>query len=46
MRSIIMYGCEGENREFGDFLVKFVPKVGMREKVRFTIESMECGKND
>jgi len=32
-------GCEGENGSFGDFLASFVPKIGMRRKVRFTIET-------
>jgi len=34
-------GCEGENEEFGEFLVQFVPEVGMRRKVKFTIEALE-----
>jgi len=34
-------GCEGENENFGDFLSKFVPEVGMRRKVKFTIEAQE-----
>ncbi len=34
-------GCEGENKLFGDFLVRFVPQVGMRRKVRFTIETID-----
>lgn len=34
-------GCEGEDKEFGDFLIQFVPKVGMRRKVKFTIEALE-----
>jgi hypothetical protein len=32
-------GCEGEHSEFGDFLTHFVPKIGMRRKVKFTIET-------
>jgi len=32
-------GCEGENESFGDFLSKFVPEIGMRRKVKFTIEA-------
>ena len=32
-------GCEGESNRFGDFLTHFVPEVGMRRKVKFTIES-------
>ncbi len=34
-------GCEGEDREFGDFLAQFVPEVGMKRRVRFTIETLE-----
>ena len=34
-------GCEGENKSFGDFLAQFVPQVGMRRKVRFTIETLD-----
>ena len=34
-------GCEGEDKSFGDFLVSFVPKIGMRQKVRFTIETFD-----
>jgi len=34
-------GCEGDNESFGDFLAQFVPKVGMRRKVKFTIEAIE-----
>ena len=34
-------GCEGENKDFGEFLVQFVSEVGMRRKVRFTIEALE-----
>ena len=37
-------GCEGETNEFGDFLTQFVPKLGMRRKVRFTIETQEKSK--
>ena len=32
-------GCEGENNQFGDFLTQFVPELGMRRKVKFTIET-------
>ncbi len=32
-------GCEGENASFGNFLASFVPKIGMRRKVKFTIET-------
>lgn len=34
-------GCEGENQSFGDFLSKFVPEIGMRRKVKFTIKAIE-----
>lgn len=34
-------GCEGDDENFGDFLSQFVPKTGMRRKVKFTIESLE-----
>jgi len=34
-------GCEGENENFGNFLSQFVPEVGMRRKVKFTIEAQE-----
>jgi len=37
-------GCESatpEDEEFGEFLVQFVPEVGMRRKVKFTIEALE-----
>jgi len=34
-------GCEGEDSEFGDFLTKFVPEIGMKRKVKFTIESTD-----
>jgi len=34
-------GCEGKNKSFGDFLAQFVPQVGMRRKVRFTIETLD-----
>ena len=33
-------GCEGEKDSFGDFLASFVPKLGMKRKVRFTIETV------
>lgn len=38
-------GCEGENASFGDFLASFVPKTGMRKKVKFTIETSKSDKN-
>ncbi len=34
-------GCEGKNESFGDFLAGFVPKIGMRKKARFTIETLD-----
>ena len=37
-------GCESENKKFGDFLSQFVPKIGMRRKVKFTIEAQEEAK--
>ena len=32
-------GCEGDDEKFIDFLTDFVPEVGMRRKVRFTVET-------
>jgi len=37
-------GCEGESEEFTEFLSQFVPEVGMRRKVKFTIEAQEKPK--
>lgn len=34
-------GCEGESNSFGEFLARFVPRVGMRRRVRFTIETLD-----
>lgn len=34
-------GCEGGSEEFVDFIAQFVPELGMRRKVRFTVESDE-----
>jgi hypothetical protein len=34
-------GCEGNNEEFIDFLIQFVPEVGSKRKVTFTVESKE-----
>jgi hypothetical protein len=34
-------GCEGDDEKFGDFLSQFVPEIGMRRKVKFTIEALE-----
>jgi len=38
-------GCEGDDENFGDFLSQFVPEVGMRRKVKFTIESLGKSEN-
>jgi len=32
-------GCEGDDKNFGDLLSQFVPKIGTRRKVKFTIET-------
>lgn len=34
-------GCEGENKDIGDFLTEFVPELGMKRRVKFTVESLE-----
>jgi len=34
-------GCEGEAKSFEDFLLSFVPKIGMRIKVQFTVETFD-----
>ena len=34
-------GCEAEDKSFGDFLASFVPRIGMRQKVRFTVETFD-----
>jgi len=34
-------GCEGNNKEFIDFLTQFVPELGMKRKVTFTVETEE-----
>jgi hypothetical protein len=34
-------GCEGDDKNFGNFLSQFVPEIGMRKKVKFTIETIE-----
>lgn len=39
-------GCEGEDKDFGDFLSQFVPKIGMRQKVKFIIETVDKAKNN
>ena len=33
-------GCEGESASFSDFLVQFVPEVGMKRRVKFIIEDL------
>jgi len=37
-------GCEGDNENFGNFLSQFVPEIGMRRKVKFTIKVLEKPK--
>lgn len=37
-------GCQGKNKNFGDFLSQFVPKLGTQRKVKFTIETLEKPK--
>jgi len=37
-------GCEGESKEFGNFLSQFVPENGMKRKVKLTIEALEGPK--
>ena len=34
-------GFEGEKQSFGDLLASIVPKIGMKKKVRLTIEILE-----
>jgi len=34
-------GCEGDNEDFGNFLSQFVPEMGTRRKVSFTIKALE-----
>jgi hypothetical protein len=34
-------GCMGDSEKFINFLAKFVPKLGMQRKVKFTVESIE-----
>ncbi len=34
-------GCEGENESFEEFLVSFVPEIGMKRKVKFTVETLD-----
>jgi hypothetical protein len=38
-------GCEGKDKNFGDFLSRFVPEIGMKRKVKFTIETQGEPKN-
>ena len=37
-------GCESNKEEFIDFITRFVPKLGMKRKVKFTIEAEEESK--
>lgn len=37
-------GCEGDDDNFGDFLSQFVPDIGTRRKVEFTVEALEDPK--
>ena len=39
-------GCEGESENFGDFLSQFVPNIGMKRKVKFTIEEIDINKEE
>ncbi|MGC9309781.1 MAG: hypothetical protein ACP5D2_03760 [Candidatus Nanoarchaeia archaeon] len=34
-------GCEGDEEAFIEFLTQFVPKIGMKRKVKFTVETKE-----
>ena len=34
-------GFEGEKQSFGDLLASIVPKIGMKKKVRLTIEILD-----
>jgi hypothetical protein len=35
-------GCEGDDSgDFGNFLTQFVPEIGMRKRVIFTVETKE-----
>ena len=34
-------GCKGDDEQFIDFLVQFVPEIGTRRKVTFTVESRD-----
>jgi len=37
-------GCEGEDDSFSNFLASFVPKIGARRKVKFTVETLDPTK--
>ena len=37
-------GCEGNSESFGDFLSQFVPELGTRRRVKFTIKALEDAK--
>ncbi len=37
-------GCEGDDKNFGDFLTQFVPQIGTHRKVKFIIESLDKAK--
>ena len=39
-------GCESEDKNFGDFLSQFVPKIGTQRKVKFIIETQEQPTNN
>jgi len=32
-------GCEGDEEEFIDFLTRFIPTIGTRRRVKFTVET-------
>jgi len=37
-------GCEGNDKNFVDFLEQFVPEIGLKRKIKFTIEANEESK--
>jgi len=37
-------GCEGNDKNFGDFLAQFVPHIETRRKVKFIIETLDRPK--
>ena len=39
-------GFEGESQSFGDLLASLVPKIGIKKKVRLTIEVLENDPKD